>query len=140
MIRTAEIKDIPRIHALLKDILAMHKRLYPDRFEGDSKYGLQEIEEILNTKTVFVFEDEEVKGYLIGWKEGNIFFVDDLCVDSSYRRNHVGSQLMAYAQTYAKKIGCTHFDLNVWVDNVDAIAFYEKLGFKPLKKVLTKDL
>ncbi len=60
-------------------------------------------------------------------------YIDDLCVDKSFRGKHIGKQLYDYAVSFAKENGCYNLTLNVWNCNDSAMKFYEKCGLKPQK-------
>lgn len=140
MIRLAIKDDAPRILVLLQEILRYHKELYPDRFKWESKYGIKEIETLIDKKFIYVYDDMTIKGYVIGWQEGDVFFVDDLCVDSEYRSQSIGTQLMHYIIEQAKSNHLLAVDLNVWSKNIGAMKFYMNLGFETLKYTLTYKL
>ena len=138
MIRLANKNDAARIHELLKQIVALHHELYPEDFpNNEPKYSVDQIIDLISdkTKSVLVYdEDNTVWGYLIGWKNKDYFFIDDLCVDEKKRGHSIGKQLV----DYVKETITPHIQLNVWIKNTSALAFYEKLGFKPLKYVLRR--
>ena len=63
-------------------------------------------------------------------------FIDDLCVDSSCRGQHIGEQLFEHVKSEAKKIGCYEVTLNVWTGNFGAEHFYEKMGMKTKERTM----
>ena len=67
-------------------------------------------------------------------------YIDDLCVDSTQRGQHIGTALYEHVLGEAKKEGCVAVTLNVWCLNEGAMRFYEKLGMKPLKVVMEEIL
>lgn len=140
MIRNANLMDAPRIHELLKNILQLHKELYPERFPAESKYSLEEVESLISDpkKIVYVYEEDRVEGYVIGILQDSYIFVDDLCVAPSMRGKAVGEQLMDAISNHARSLELDEIQLNVWEKNTGAIRFYEKLEFVPLKRVLSK--
>lgn len=142
MIRRAESKDAKRIHELLQSIRELHQAMYPDRFKGEAKYGVEEILDILaDPKTlVFVYALEEVLGYVIAFIKEDHLFVDDLCVDESMRGQKIGEQLMDQILLEAKALGKREIQLNVWEKNKTAIHFYEKLGYAPLKYTFSQSV
>ena len=58
------------------------------------------------------------------------FYIDDLCVDSSARGQHLGSQLFEFVKSAARDLGCYEITLNVWEGNDSARLFYEKMGMR----------
>ena len=67
-------------------------------------------------------------------------YIDDICVDSVCRRQHIGRQLYEYVYEYAKAENFTQITLNVWELNGSARAFYESVGMVPLKTTMEVNL
>ena len=151
-IRRAENRDIPRIHELLTQVNNVHAHGRPDLFKaGNRKYTDRQLETIIANREqtpIFVFVDDQdvVLGYCFCIIEQFIndnnrtdvktLYIDDLCVDESYRRKHIAKQLYAYTLDYARNNGFYNITLNVWECNPGARAFYDKCGMKPLKTYL----
>ena len=144
-VRRAEIKDIPRLLDLLHEVLELHAKIRPDVFiPGTTKYTAGELEMILNDgkKPVYVAVDDgdRVIGYAFCIIQNQPFtntmvpfqslFIDDLCVDSSARGQHIGEKLFEHVKEEAKRLGCYEVTLNVWTGNDAAENFYEKMGMK----------
>ena len=144
-IRNAQIKDAKRIVSLLSQVLELHAEIRPDIFQtGTTKYTETEVEGIINNESrrtyVAVDENDELIGFalcevrdinshnMVPRKE---MYIDDICVDSSARGQHIGSQLFEYVKQKAKKLGCYGITLNVWEGNDNARAFYDKMNMKP---------
>ena len=153
MIRKAQKSDINSLIHLLYQVQKVHSDARPDIFvEGARKYKDDEILEILEdeTKPIFVAEIEnKVVGYafcIISSPMSHCLqpiknlYIDDLCVDKEYRGNHIGTTLYEYVIQYAKEIHCHNVTLNVWADNKEALAFYEKIGLKIQKIGMEKIL
>jgi len=147
VIRYAEEKDIPAILDLLVQVNMVHHLARPDLFKATTKYGAEELKEILQNKEkpVFVYEDETgaVLGHCFGrfqqtedsrlFTAIRTFYIDDICVDEKARGSHVGSSLFAYAKAFAEENGCYNITLNVWSGNDAAKAFYENCGMQVQK-------
>ncbi len=148
LIRRAENIDIPKINDLLRQVCLVHHNGRPDLFKyGAQKYADEELIQIISDdeKPVFVAVDEENKvlGYAFCIFERHIndniltdvktLYIDDLCIDESFRGKHIGKQLYDYAASFAKENGCYNLTLNVWNCNESAMKFYEKCGLKPQK-------
>ena len=150
IIRKAIKSDIKRILELLKEVGNVHSELRPDLFIKDkTKYDADELEQIIQNslKPIFVYvnDNNELCGYafcMIREIEGTnlishkTIYIDDICVDSKHRREHVASDLYGYVHNYARSTGCYNITLNVWNGNDSAIKFYEKCGLKVQKTVL----
>lgn len=143
IIRPAEKRDIPRIHELLGQILRLHAELRPDVFRSDrEKFTPDELAKMLKRKDRPAFVAEE-DGVCVGYalceiKEPKIpqmlkrrvLYLDDLCVDESARGKGIGRALVEFLLGCAREIGADSLELNVWECNADAVAFYERVGFK----------
>lgn len=144
-IRRANEKDIPRLIQLLEQVLQLHADIRPDIFlPGTTKYTKEELTELLkdDTKPVYVAVDKNniCQGYAFCQLKEQPFsnnmvpftslFIDDLCVDSKNRGQHIGESLFEYIKSEAKRLGCYEITLNVWAGNASAEKFYEKMGLK----------
>ncbi len=154
-IRRAEERDIPRIDALLSQVLDIHAALRPDLFvSGTRKYTDEELKQILKNEKTPVFAAADENDVLMGYAfcvmndysgSNNLqpvrsLYIDDLCVDETARGSHVGRSLYEYVMAYAKEQGCYSVTLNVWEGNDSARAFYERMGFGIQKTVMEKIL
>ncbi|MGT2799602.1 GNAT family N-acetyltransferase [Streptococcus marmotae] len=146
MIRQAQLTDIPTLTALLQEILTVHHEVRPDLFkETGQKFSTQELEKLIEDpqQPIFVYEVEgEVVGHLfckIVSQEHSVLqtvktlFIDDLCVKQGMRGKRIGQQLYEYALAFAKEQNCYNVTLDVWSDNKEAVAFYQRLGLKQQK-------
>lgn len=154
-IRRAQEKDMEQINDLLCQVLAIHHTSRPDLFKKDTKkYTDTELLELIcdDTRPIFVGVDEQ--GQVVGYAfcvfqqhiDDNILtdiktlYIDDLCVDSTRRGQHIGKQLYEYVLQYAKEQGCYNVTLNVWACNESARCFYEHCGLVPQKIGMEKIL
>jgi len=153
MIRQAKLQDASRIAELLYQVHDVHATIRPDLFiKGKRKYDEKQVEELIQEPNtlVFVIEEKIVLGYLIAFVIENktdesrakikTLYIDDLCIDSQARHQHLGTQLLDYVTAYAKENGFYDLQLNVWEGNEEAKAFYEKNGMQVLKYGLEKKL
>ncbi len=119
-IRKAEEKDIPRLLALLGQVLQIHAEIRPDIFiPGTTKYTVCELAELLKQEEkpiyVAVDEDDVCMGYafcqlreqpfstnMVSFKS---LFIDDLCVDRQARGQHIGESLFEYVKATGKGTG-----------------------------------
>ena len=65
----------------------------------------------------------------------NSWYLDDLCVIESYRRNGIGEKLISLTKEKAIDNGYPALSLIVFADNVLAIPVYKRTGFKVVQKV-----
>ncbi len=154
-IRRAQEKDMNEINNLLCQVLMVHHNGRPDLFQRDTKkYTDEELRELIcdDARPIFVGVDEEdrVLGYVFCAFQQHIkdniltdiktLYIDDLCVNNTRRRQHIGKKLYEYVLQYAKEQGCYNVTLNVWACNEDAKRFYERCGFVPQKFGMEKIL
>ena len=66
--------------------------------------------------------------------------VDELAVLTPYRRQGVGQRLMRAAEQFAAERGITTIELNVWEGNLQALSFYERLGYRTIRRRMARDL
>ena len=151
MIRRVEDRDLPRVLALLRQVLTVHADGRPDIFiHGTTKYTDAELLALFRDemRPIFVSTDENdvVQGYAFcvieetrgcnNMHDMRTLYIDDICVDEVCRGQHVATGLYEYVRQYAKEIGCHHITLNVWTCNPTAMKFYEAMGMQPLKTMM----
>lgn len=146
-IRTAQVRDIPGILELLRQVGRVHHEGRPDIFRSNAqKYGASQVIDMLDSPENPIFvavEEEKVLGYCFCFMKNfdhdpviadhKELYIDDLCVDENCRGQHLGEKLFLHAKAYAKALGCGSLTLNVWSCNRPAMGFYEKMGMQPQK-------
>lgn len=150
-IRRASEKDIDSLIKLLQEVLEIHANIRPDIFiSGTTKYTRSELlEKLANDEEpiyVAVDENDEVMGYAFCALKQQPFstnmvpfkslYIDDLCVDSTCRGQHIGEQLFEYVKAEAKRLGCYEVTLAVWAGNDGAERFYDRIGFKTKERIM----
>ena len=149
-VRFAEESDLTRVNALRRQVNELHVKGKPEIFKpGFSK----ELEDHVYT----VFHDPEQRiavaekdGVLCGFavlhhivrpetpfmKVRDYLDIDEFCVDSAFRRQGVGTALIAFVRAHAKERGFSRIELNMWEFNRDALAFYEAVGFQTYRRYM----
>ena len=154
VIRKAKFTDIDRLSELLYQVHNLHAEGRPDIFQkGKQKYSKEDLESVLTNDQTPVWVAEEkrkVVGYIFciyeevkdhtSLTDRKTLYIDDLCVDKEFRQKGIGKALYNYVKMIAKSKGCYDVTLNVWNLNPGAIAFYEKLGLKPMKTYMEEIL
>ncbi|MBP3673819.1 MAG: GNAT family N-acetyltransferase [Oscillospiraceae bacterium] len=144
-IRMAQVRDIPGMIELLKQVGEVHHVIRPDIFRsGALKYDEKALEELLKdeNRPIFVaMNGDFVAGYcfciLKDYRGSGVqtdrteLYIDDLCVDENRRGQGVASALYRHVCGYAKGLGCAFITLNVWCGNDGAMKFYENAGLTP---------
>lgn len=151
MIRSACVEDIPQLNKLLLQVQQVHAQARPDIFvSGAKKHTDDELFVLIqNTDQTPIFV-AELDGVVVGYafcqiirtsdhtRKQNTLYIDDLCVDATHRRKHIGSDLLNYVIALAQKRNFHNVTLNVWALNKDAYRFYEKNGMHVQKYGMEK--
>lgn len=91
--------------------------------------GIRETFEQSQTFIVVAEENERVIGYCIVYYVLDEGEIARIAVDSSCRRQGVGSKILGYVTLQCKEKGITRLLLDVRESNMTARAFYEEQGF-----------
>ena len=82
-----------------------------------------------------------VIGAVLGTYDGRRGWIFRLAVHPSHRRAGVAAGLVAELESRFRKLGCPRVNLLVMPDNVEALRFWQALGYLPVPDVLcTKPL
>jgi ribosomal protein S18 acetylase RimI-like enzyme len=73
-------------------------------------------------------EDKLVASVMAGY-DGHRGWINYLAVDPLFQRRGLGRVLMAEVEHRLQSLGCSKINLQIRRDNVEAIAFYARLGF-----------
>lgn len=85
--------------------------------------------------------DESIIGTVLGGFDGRRGMVYHLAVDDHFRERGIGAGLMKELETRMKQKGCIRTYLLVTRDNLNAIRFYETLGWEQMDLLIYgKDL
>lgn len=66
---------------------------------------------------------------IVGWLKQGEYYISNVASYPAYRNRGVGTILLETGEKESKKQGATKMTLDVETDNVNAIRFYEKLGY-----------
>ncbi len=132
-IRLATIDDVPTIFKLIQDLAAYEKLAH-------EVTGSEELlkEHLFGTKVyieVILAEiGDQAAGLALFFHNYSTFltkpgiYLEDLFVVPEYRRRGVGKALIAYLAKLVVERDCGRLEWSVLEWNVNAIAFYEKIG------------
>jgi ribosomal protein S18 acetylase RimI-like enzyme len=153
-IREAVASDFSQVGAVFAQELQFHVGLLPDRFqmaEPIMTHGW--FDEILGNpdKVLFVAEfDAGIVGVLLIMIRTSpadpIFhprryaYIDEVAVVERWRGRGVGRALMIRAHEWAQERGAKEVELHVWESNERAIAFYERLGYRAIRRTMKTQL
>ena len=153
MVRRAKKEDITRILELLIQVDMVHHNGRPDLFKGPAtKYGADELEEIIKNDSTPVFVCVNEEGTVMGHAfcmhkqitddrvltDVRTLYIDDICVDEAFRGHGVGRALYDHVIEYARSLDFYNVTLNVWSCNPGAVKFYEAMGLTPQKTGMEK--
>ena len=145
-VRVARREDVPSLEHLIDQIVAFHHREAPTHFKDPgrlSSAGYLE-ERLADPDSVVLIAERnhshvgvavavirEVPPIL---RPSRVVLVENLAVDDKFRRTGVGRKLIEAALVWARAQDVTELDINVYEFNVDAIRFYEALGFETVSR------
>ncbi len=142
-IRRAQKQDAHRIAQLLETIAELHHKGRPDIYAGGgAKYGIEDVEKKIADDNEIIFVAVNEVDYVLGYTISKIYttendgiiigqkkmYIDDVCVDSQFRKHGIGKMLMETTKQMAVDEDCSICELNVWAFNENAIKFYESCG------------
>jgi GNAT superfamily N-acetyltransferase len=67
-------------------------------------------------------------------------YLQSLMVDAAFRRQGIATQLMAAAERWAQEHGAVEMRLQIWEFDGDPLPFYERRGFRTLRRTLVREL
>jgi len=105
--------DVAALQAVFERALAGEQQVYLCAAEGDCVVG---------------FASLTLKNNL--WQAGFLGHVDELVVESRYRGQGVGRQLLAQISELARERGCRRVELDSAFHRKQAHEFYERHGFE----------
>ncbi|MCE5259603.1 MAG: GNAT family N-acetyltransferase [Chloroflexi bacterium] len=153
VIRPAVIEDYESICTILEEADAIHHAAEPDYFRPSSESRRPRIliEQQLTSDSAAIYvaeEFERVIGVLFlvvrtipdvaVLRQRCYAMVDMIAVKESWRSQGVGHALLAQAEIWAKSKGLDHIELQVWEFNQRALALYEKMGYRTLRRSMSK--
>jgi ribosomal protein S18 acetylase RimI-like enzyme len=153
-IRRAREDDWDGARALWREVDDLHASLAPAYFREAAR-ALAEWRELLGAVDAAVFVAEaEAEGRadpaIVGIVSVRIYetppdpamvprrrgHVEMLVVSAAHRRRGLGARLMEEVAAWARRQGAAELVLTVWDGNRAAEAFYERLGYRALSRVL----
>jgi GNAT superfamily N-acetyltransferase len=160
MIRLANKEDLKALCKLYVEFHEFHVRGIPDRLRslGDpEKYDCSELfpklKEIITNKDSEIFI-AEANQKPVGFAE--VYIREDrpdparvcrryghlqsLLVTEKSRKKGTGKKLVGAAETWAKQKGATEMQLDIWEFPEGPLDFYQNLGYRTLRRTLTRQL
>ena len=121
-IREMKIADIPIMMELEKELFSVpwSEAMFSEEIKGHYAYVLQKD------------ENEEIIGYLSGWKLLDEFTITNIGINGNFQRMGFGTKLVKFIISKLLYEKCFKFTLEVRESNQKAIALYEKIGFEQI--------
>lgn len=141
MLQLARPEDRTAIEALAQQVHRMHVQWRPDIYElADEMWPQERFESAVAARQLFVAKiDDAVNGYVLfkirdydmaGHVKRKVLLLDEICVDEARRNQGIGTEMMIGVRAIARAYGCTDMQLGVYPQNNEALAFYQKCGFR----------
>ena len=141
MLQLARPEDRAAIEALAQQVHALHVQWRPDIYAPADKLWPQErFDAAVAERQLFAAKvEEKVVGYvllkvrsydMVGYTRRKVLLVDEICVDETLRNQGIGTEMMIEVRAIANAFGCTDMQLGVYPQNNEALAFYQKCGFR----------
>lgn len=136
-IRHATADDFEALRALWEQWQAESPEP-PPWADVDWEANRPEFEQSLDANALFLAEEGgRPVGFVTAWLEGHVARIGDLYVAEAGRRHGTGRALVETVVENLRARGATHLLLNA---NRDALAFYERLGFREESRTLVLPL
>jgi len=131
--RALKKEEMPYLIQLMKNIIP-NIDYYPRKnlriFMRDySKKHLQEIYKHKDSIFLIAEENRKFVGFIFGWNEYGVFWIDWLGVDNRYRGEHIATHLIKLVEKKAKIMKCHKIFLDTSCTNFPAIELYTNLGY-----------
>jgi GNAT superfamily N-acetyltransferase len=160
MIRPAAPDDLQALCALYFEFHEFHVRGVPDRLSSlgapetfDRSELCAALDKIMRGDDSALFVAES-GGRLVGLAEVYLRhdeldpaavarcygYLQSLMVDPAFRRQGVATQLMAAVEDWARDRGVTEMRLQTWEFDGGPLPFYDRLGYRTLRRTLVRDL
>lgn len=142
--RPANIRDVPQLLALLKQLFAIEKDF---KFDAERHYKAFELILASDSAEIFVVTDgHRVIGMVsvqimistaVGGYSG---MIEDFVVDQNCRNQNAGTKLINYLEAWARKNNILRLQLLADKDNINAHRFYYNKRFKRTNMFAMKKL
>ena len=141
MLELARPEDRAGIEILAQQIHRLHVQWRPDIYApADELWPQERFDTSVADRLLFTGKiEEKVVGYvllkirdydMVGHTRRKVLLVDEICVDEHLRNQGIGTEMMIEVRAIARAFGCTDLQLGVYPQNNEALAFYQKCGFR----------
>ncbi|KPK72137.1 hypothetical protein AMJ87_05570 [candidate division WOR_3 bacterium SM23_60] len=157
IIRHAHLEDIDQLSKLYAEFHEFHVRGVPGRLVRSDSSHTEElrvaIQKIIASKNATVFV-AEIDDQLVGL--GEVYIREDspsplkvqhtyghlqsMIVTKAYRGRGVGTKILRAVEQWAKTRGAAEIRLDTWEFREGPLEFYEKYGYRTLRRTLVRKL
>ena len=141
MLQLARPEDRAAIESLAQQVHQLHVQWRPDIYApAEALWPTERFDEAIAQRQLFSARiDDTIVGYvlvkirnydMVGHTRRKVLLVDEICVDEAMRNRGIGTEMMIEVRAIAKAYGCTDLQLGVYPQNDEALAFYQKCGFR----------
>ncbi|MBN1798545.1 MAG: GNAT family N-acetyltransferase [Spirochaetales bacterium] len=132
-----DVKDLHLVKPLWEELNSMHmkKSIY---FSNDfNNFSFEQRKQKLINKSKLLIlvckkkDNNEIVGYCISSINDSEGEVDSIFIKSSFRKNHLGSELMNKTMEWFDHENVGNIEILVAHGNEEVLPFYEKFGFFP---------
>jgi ribosomal protein S18 acetylase RimI-like enzyme len=81
-------------------------------------------------------EQDDIRGLLVSFPEDDHYFIRNIAVYPAFQGYGYGKQLMTFAQEQAKTLHLSEVSLYTNVAMTENIAFYSKIGFEEIDRMI----
>lgn len=133
VIKKVGVEDISSLVHLFDKYMVFYKK--PSNRKLYQSYLKERIQNSEATVFLAFNSQNEAIGFVLNYfsfssvSQGKIIILNDLFVDSEYRKNGVAETLIQKSIDLAEEIGAVKVDLGTAKDNYGAQRLYERLGF-----------
>ena len=153
-IRFAEMGELEQINELRKQVNDLHVKGKPEIFKPGFPEELRNyIYDIFLDplkKIVICINHDKICAFAVlnhitrpetpYMYERDYLDIDEFCVDETFRRQGIATQMIDFIRAYAINEGFDRIELNMWEFNQDALAFYEAAGFSTYRRYMEMKL
>ena len=83
-----------------------------------------------NSENWVYMEDQQVVGYILGWKVMDEFHLNNIAVHSDFQRRHIGRSLIEHITNHLQSQNIQRIYLEVSGKNKPAQQLYKSMGFQ----------
>ena len=146
-VRLARRDELERVNELRRVVNDLHVQGRPDIFRpGFSRELRQRVYDVFDSEdsdVVVAALDGRIAGFAtvqyIRRPESaynlarSFYHVEEFCVDPDCRRQGVATALVEFMRQDARAKGFRRIELDAWAFNEGALAFYQRVGFRPFR-------